>query len=160
MGCKLIFSPNILKTMPYCVQGCPENVKKNMFLCILKWPCHFGYFDYDTETRLWFPVCQLSNFYKPYVQERIAEKLVGWQVFSAAQDLLMLGLFIFLCSLEGIYVPVSVLIAQKFRNLGKSAPLEEGCGVNRLRSKNPNSSRPNNCMFWAVTEAEGEVGYP
>ena len=34
---------------------------KIMFSCTLKWHCHFGYFDYDTATRLRFPVHPLSN---------------------------------------------------------------------------------------------------
>ena len=59
VGCKFV-SPNIRKTMPYCVQACPKIVKI-MFSYTLKGPCHFGYFDYDFVTRLRLPVCPLSN---------------------------------------------------------------------------------------------------
>ena len=31
--------------------------------------------------------------------------------------------------------------------------------IENLRFRKP-SREPNNCMFWAMTEAEGEVGYP
>ena len=67
------------------------------------------------------------HIYRPYVQERIAEKIAGWQVFS----LHILGLLIVLYGLEGWYLHVPVWMVQKF------APLKEGGRVKCLRSKNP-----------------------
>ena len=49
----------------------------------------------------------------------------------------MLGLFVVVYGLEGIYCMYLSGLPRRSPNLGKYTPLKEGGGVNFLRSKNP-----------------------